>query len=576
MVGAYCGLCFWHVPDSGCKQPLLDGARKVKGDKKMKQKRITFLLPIVMFLVIGLVGCSPAAAASDENAVASPPADPAPRTATSATDLLVELTADGSLEAIYDRVNPSVVHIQVTKQTSTEALSLFQFPNIPGFPNITPQLPDSTMRSEGSGFVWDAQGHVVTNNHVVADAEKITVIFADDVSVDATLIGTDPDSDLAVLSVDAPDSELHPVQVADSAQLHVGDLAVAIGTPFGQQGTMTVGIISALGRLLPVDTSDPAAPRYNIPDVIQTDASINPGNSGGVLLNDQGQVVGVTSAIISPAGASAGVGFAIPSAIVQQVIPVLISDGHYDHPYLGISGVSLTPELAEAAGLKADQMGALIGEVVPDSPADAAHLQGSDRQVEVDGRQTVVGGDVIIAIDKQPVRNMDDLITYIYRFGKVGEKVSLTILRDEKEQTVEVTLQARPQAEDQMSDRVSAVQETNTQAWLGITGITVNSELANAMGLDQDQKGVLIEQVELGSPADDAGLHGSFKPVMINGNRIQVGGDIIVTAAGEDIQTMQDLQRLLARSKPGEKVDLTVLRDGQMQEITLTLGEQSS
>ncbi|MFZ0543955.1 MAG: trypsin-like peptidase domain-containing protein, partial [Candidatus Promineifilaceae bacterium] len=373
------------------------------------KKKLTLLLPLFILIVMALSACSTTKAQADD--AVEQTTQQSQNQVTPAADDLVQTAENGTLAGIYDRVNPSVVYIEVEQHQSADITSLFQFPNIPGFPNLNPQTPDTTVRAEGSGFVWDTDGHIVTNNHVVGNADRITVAFSDDRIVDATLVGADPDSDLAVISVDVDASELHPVQLADSTHLHVGDLAVAIGNPFGQEETMTVGIISALGRLLPVSTNNTNAPQYNIPDIIQTDASINPGNSGGVLLNAAGQVIGVTSAIISPAGASAGIGFAIPSSIVQDIVPVLITDGRYDHPYLGISGTSLTPDVAEAAGLPSDQTGALVGEVSPNGPADKAGLQGSDRQVEIDGQQAVVGGDVITAVDNQPVHNMDDLIT---------------------------------------------------------------------------------------------------------------------------------------------------------------------
>ena len=542
-----------------------------------KKKLNTILFLFFALVMMSVTGCSGSAAAATVHETAAKPTVAAAQPLLSPSDnSVVETAVNGTLESIYTQVNPSVVHIQVEQQRSTDSTSFFQFPNLPGFPNITPDMPNTPQRGEGSGFVWDTNGHIVTNNHVVADADKITVLFADDKMVEATLVGADPDSDLAVLSVDVPQDELHPVQVADSTQLHVGDLAVAIGNPFGQEGTMTVGIISALGRLLPVDTTNPNAPRYNIPDIIQTDASINPGNSGGVLLNDQGEVVGVTSAIISPAGASAGIGFAIPSAIVQQVVPALIADGRYDHPFLGISGTTLTPDLAEAADLPADQMGALIREVSPDSPADAANLHGSDRQVELDGQQIVVGGDVITAVNDQPIHSMDDLITYLYRFGKVNETVSLTILRDGKEQTVDVTLQARPHTDSQETGQTGTAANNGSHAWLGIAGVSVNADLASALNLDQKQDGVLIEQIEQNSPADEAGLHGSFKPITLNGSRVLVGGDIITAANDAAIQTIQDLQALIAQAQPGDKLTLTILRDGKEQKITLTLGEHAN
>jgi len=539
-----------------------------------------FILFVTLF-TMGVTGCSSPSASAASEAAAGTTAN---NTATStqavlppANNSVVETAMNGTLETIYSQVGPSVVHIQVEQQRSANVNPLFQFPNLPGFPNVTPDVPDTTVHAEGSGFVWDMEGHIVTNNHVVANADKITVAFADNKMVEATLVGSDPDSDLAVLSVNVEQQELHPIQIADSNLLHVGDLAIAIGNPFGEEGTMTVGIISALGRLLPVETTNSNAPHYNIPDIIQTDASINPGNSGGVLLNDQGEVVGVTSAIISPAGASAGVGFAIPSDIVQQVVPALITDGHYDHPYLGISGTTLTPDLAQAADLPADQMGALIGEVVPNSPADAANLHGSDRQVEVDGQQMVVGGDVITAVNGQPVQSIDDLITYLYSNGQVGEKVSLTILRDGKEQTVDVTLQARPRTDSQDTGNTGSTASNNgNHASLGITGVTVDSNLAQELNLNQNQDGVLIEQIEQNSPADEAGLHGSFKPITINGSRVLVGGDVITAANNEAIHSIQDLQTIIAQAKPGDKMTLTILRDGKEQNITLTLGERSN
>ena len=261
---------------------------------------------------------------------------------------------------------------------------------------------------------------------------------------EADLVGADLDSDLAVLRVDVPAGELHPVRMGDSGEVRVGELAVAIGNTFGQEGTMTVGIVSAIGRLLPVQSNNRMAPRYSIPDIIQTDAPINPGNSGGMLLNDRGEVIGVTTAIISPAQVSAGVGFAVPSAIVQNVVPTLIEDGEYRHPYLGISGASLTPDLAEAMDLPASQRGALVIDVVDGGPAAEAGMQGSDAQVEIDGQPVRVGGDVITAIDDQPVLSMDEIITYLARATEVGDTVTLTVLRDGQEVEVTVILGERP------------------------------------------------------------------------------------------------------------------------------------
>ncbi|MFW6069057.1 MAG: trypsin-like peptidase domain-containing protein [Chloroflexota bacterium] len=462
---------------------------------------------------------------------------------------------EGTLQGIYQEVNPSVVHIQVLVEGGEGQLG-----QIPGFtpPQQGPQF------GEGSGFVWDQEGHIVTNNHVIAGATNINVIFYDDFTVPAEVVGTDADSDLAVLRVDVPRDRLRPVQLADSSEVHVGELAVAIGNPFGQEGSLTVGFISALGRLLPVQAQTIGGASYNIPDVIQTDAAINPGNSGGVLLDDQGRVIGVTTAIISPARASAGVGFAIPTSIVANVVPSLIENGEYQHPYLGIRGTTLTPQVAEAMDLPANQRGALIGEVEEGGPADEAGLQGSDREVEIEGFPVQVGGDVIIAMNGEPVNSMDDLITQLARTGKVGDTATLTIIRDGEEQEVQLTLQARPEgAEPQFQEA--------QQAWMGILGGTLTPQIAEAMELPADQQGVLVGEVVGGSPAEEAGLQGSTTTAEINGQEVLVGGDVIVAVDDHPIPDMQTLQQFLAQYAPGDEITVTVMRDGEEVELNLTL-----
>jgi 2-alkenal reductase len=311
----------------------------------------------------------------------------------------------------------------------------------------TPQAPQEFYsQGQGSGFIWDGKGDIVTNNHVVAGADLIYVTFYDGTTVQGSVIGADPDSDLAVVEVDMPANQLQPVQIADSTQVKVGQLAVAIGNPFGLQGTMTVGFVSALGRLLPADTQAVAGTSYSIPDIIQTDASINPGNSGGVLVDRDGNVIGVTSAIVSSIGISAGIGFAIPTVIVQKVVPSLIKTGHYDHPWLGISALSMTPDLAKAMGLAAQQRGVLIVEVFSGSPSEKAGLRGSDRQVTINGALAGVGGDVITGVDGRAIRAFDDLVTYLARSTEIGQTVTLTVLSQGKEKVVKVTLAARPKS----------------------------------------------------------------------------------------------------------------------------------
>jgi serine protease Do len=415
-------------------------------------KRYTWLITLLLVVLPLVAGCSmsnllvrpttptPAPAATVSPAV--------PTVSPSAMGALAVL--EGTLENVYTQVNPSVVNIRVVQK---EEAMFPTFPEIPGFPFFqmpTPQAPQEYYRSGlGSGFVWDKEGHIITNNHVVAGADEISVTFNDGTTVPGKVVGTDPDSDLAVVKVDVSVDQLRPVQMADSIQVKVGQLAVAIGNPFGLEGTMTVGIVSALGRLLPASSENAQGPSYTIPDIIQTDAPINPGNSGGVLVDDQGRVIGVTAAIESTVQANAGIGFAIPSAIVQKVVPVLIKTGHYEHSWLGISGTSLAPDLSKAMGLKADQRGVLVVEVTPGSPADKAGLRGSDRQVTIEGQQVHVGGDVIVAMDGQPVKDFDDLITYLTRSTEVGQSITLTVLRQSKEETVNVTLAARPTQEAQ-------------------------------------------------------------------------------------------------------------------------------
>jgi serine protease Do len=474
---------------------------------------------------------------------------------------------EGTLEQIYAQVDPSVVNIQVIDTTSSSGSS--GAPQSGPFGQLVPQGPQ-VQQGLASGFVWDQAGHIVTNNHVVDGASQITVRFSDGTTVSAKVVGTDVNSDLAVIQVQAPAGELHPVQVADSGQLKVGQLVVAIGNPFGLQGSMSAGIVSALGRSLPVGNLNSQGPTYSIPDIIQTDAPINPGNSGGVLTNDEGQVIGVTAAIESPVGVSAGIGFAIPSAIVQKVVPVLIKSGHYTWPWLGVSGGDLDPSLAKAMGLNPNQRGALLGDVVAGGPADKAGLHGSSKQVTIQGQTVNVGGDVIIAVNGTPVNGFDDVIAYLANNTQVGETVNLTILRQGKEQTVAVTLAARPQAN---SPQAQAQQAAGASAYMGVTGVTLTPAIASAMGLSSNQRGILVEGVDQGSPAEQAGLQASSKSVTINGQQMLVGGDVIVAIDGQGVTQAQDLQAFLQQSQPGQDALVTVLRGGRQLEALVTLGD---
>ena len=352
-------------------------------------------------------------------------------------DILEEADVEERLVAnIYERVAPSVVHIRVVRRVSGAERPRFE---IPGWPGLPEGPDDFYQRGEGSGFVWDRDGHVITNYHVVQHAEEVEVTFFDGSTVSAEIVGTDPDSDLAVLRVDRSADRLFPVTLADSDEVFVGQRAIAIGNPFGQEWTLTTGVVSALGRTLPSGTSN-----FSIPEMIQTDAAINPGNSGGPLLERDGRVIGVNTLIMSRERASAGVGFAIPGSIVEKVVPVLIEEGSYTYAWLGIVGQDLERETALAMDLPADQRGALVIEVVDESPAEDAGLEGSNQRVRQNGVQLQVGGDIIVAIEGQPVRTMDDLIVYLVKETQPDDRVTLEIVRDEREMTIEVTLSGRP------------------------------------------------------------------------------------------------------------------------------------
>ena len=341
-----------------------------------------------------------------------------------------------TLEQIYQKVIPSVVNVEVVLSSTTFVPRRLGGSGAP--------IQQSAL---GSGFVWDTQGHIVTNNHVIDGATKISVTFADGTMVSAKLVGADPNSDLAVIQVQVPASELKPVELMDSAQVSVGQVAIAIGNPFGLSGTMTTGIVSGLNRSLPVgldNQNSQSGPTYSIPDIIQTDASINPGNSGGVLVDDHGEVMGVTAAIESSTNSNSGIGFVIPSIIVQKVVPALITTGHYDHPQIGISGTNLTPDLVTANKLPDNQQGILVVNVIANGPAAKAGLKASSQQVATDGTAIPVGGDVIVSIDQHPVTRFEDMVSYLFENTQAGQTVTLDLLRNGQHKSISLTLGVLP------------------------------------------------------------------------------------------------------------------------------------
>lgn len=311
----------------------------------------------------------------------------------------------------------------------------------------------------GSGFLYDKEGHIITNNHVVAFNQgnnNYLVTFLNGNSYQAELIGNDPYSDLAILKLlDPIDIDLNPIPLGNSSSLRVGDTVVAIGNPFGLSGSLTVGVVSGLGRLLPsADNSNSPfsqfAMTFNIPDVIQTDAAINPGNSGGPLLNLKGEVIGINSAIYSNTGVYAGIGFAVPSNTVKKVVQSIISSGNYLHPYLGVVGMDITPQLAKIFGMK-ESKGFLITDITPGSPAaQTGKLQKGTITYNQRGEIINSNGDIIIAIDDKEVRKIDDILTYLEREKKVGDTVKLKIMRNNQIEHVDIVLGPRV-SEDETS-----------------------------------------------------------------------------------------------------------------------------
>jgi len=291
--------------------------------------------------------------------------------------------------------------------------------------------------AQGSGFVYSENGYIVTNQHVIDGADRVEVSFTDGITKSARIIGTDPYTDLAVLKVNK--RNLEPLELGNSSNVKVGQRAVAIGNPFGLRGSMTSGIISQKGRTLRTQGG------FSTPNVLQTDAAINPGNSGGPLMNVQGEVIGVNTAIESNTGVFSGIGFAIPSNTVERVVPELIDEEDYAHPWIGVSGIDVNQGIAEEIGLE-NSTGFLISEIVPGGPADTAGLKGPERNTTINGAQLGVGGDVIVAINGEKIRGISDILLYLARDAEVGETVQITVIRDGERMQVPLTLQSREQA----------------------------------------------------------------------------------------------------------------------------------
>lgn len=331
---------------------------------------------------------------------------------------------------------------QITPTSQIPLVRIFEYAK-GSVVSVRVETPDDTgeMFGAGSGFVYDTQGHIITNAHVVNGATRITVTFLDGRSYNAEIVGADVYTDTAVLKTEQVIERLEPLRLGDSTSLKVGQPVAAIGNPFGLSGSMTTGIVSQLGRLLPAQNSD-----FSIPGIIQTDAPINPGNSGGPLLNFAAEVIGMNTAIQTTTGQFAGIGFAIPSKTVLKIVPYLISDGTYHHPWIGVSGIDIYPDLADELDL-ADSRGFLVSEVIDGSPADAAGIHGTTHMIEINGRPVAVGGDIILAVDGNDVRKIDDILIHLQREKSVGDEMELRVFRDGSEYLVTLVLEERPRVE---------------------------------------------------------------------------------------------------------------------------------
>jgi len=396
------------------------------------KRTIRWGLIAIVLVVLALVSVSGLQTVAALNPASTPTvaASAAPLGPSATATAIDEQDASRALEtrvvALYKAMSPSVVN--VTNRTYVSDW----------FSQAVPQ------EGTGSGFVYDTEGHIITNYHVVENADELTVMLASGGVYDATVVGTDPTNDLAVIQIEAGSDLPEPLALADSNSLQVGQFVLAIGNPFGLNQTLTTGVISALGRVI----ESPQDNRF-IGEAIQTDAAINPGNSGGPLLDLDGRVIGVNSQILSTSGASAGIGFAISASTVQRVVPQLIAQGYYPHPWLGVQLLPLTQATADElrnAGVDVPRdSGLLVVQATAGEPAANAGIQGGSRVLSVGGYRIATGGDIIVALNDEPMKTYEDFTVYLETKTSIGDDVKVTIVRDSQEQTVHVTLAEQPQ-----------------------------------------------------------------------------------------------------------------------------------
>ena len=401
----------------------------------MRHRRWILLVPLVLILA----GCSMPGALSDL-------IFPSPTALPTAVPTVTAVPQPTAVPPVAGTPPPAIANLLNLEQ---EIIEVYQSVGM-GVVNITNRsfAYDFFMRpvpqeGSGSGIVYDQEGHLITNYHVIEDADELLVTLPDETTVSASVVGADPSNDLAVLKVDVSPELLHPVPLGQSDDLQVGQFVVAIGNPFGFERTLTVGVVSALGRV--IESPDE---RF-IGEIIQTDAAINPGNSGGPLLDLSGRIIGVNTAIFSPSQASAGIGFAVPVDTVRRVVPELIARGYYPHPWLGLSYVwNLSPDRAQIlreAGMDVPvEEGVLLLEISADSPAARAGLRGGQDRVRLGRSVLLIGGDILTAIDGEPIATSRDLLRFLDTRTVVGQTIQVTLWRDGQEVTLAVTLDEQP------------------------------------------------------------------------------------------------------------------------------------
>lgn len=378
-------------------------------------------LSVIAITTIGLAACQPLSGIKislGESATSQPSTE---SQSGSALPSLPAAAVQTNLTALYEQVNPGVVSIQMTTDQGSGL---------------------------GSGFVYDKDGHIITNYHVIDGANSLEVDFPSGEKVEGTVVAKDPDSDIAVVKVNVPASDLVPLTLGDSDQLKVGEAVIAIGNPFGLTSTMTTGIVSALGRTMESMHQAPGGSYFTAAGLIQTDAAINPGNSGGPLLDTNGEVIGInraiqtTQTVQSSESGNIGIGFAVPINIVKRVIPSLIQNGKFDYPYLGLSSVEdLSLDKLKALGVDKSE-GAYVVSIVSGGPADKAGIKAGTETTSIQGLNK--GGDWIVAVDGQAVKDFDEFLNFLLMHKQPGDTATITVLRNGEKQDIQVTLEKRP------------------------------------------------------------------------------------------------------------------------------------